>query len=209
MRAATRRRAMVARVRAATFTRDTDRRLNALLVRAPRVGTWTRAADRRLNRLLIGTWPRIEAAGKRAHATAAPRLRWLGRRLRPVGVFGLRRLAWLQRGLLRLAAWSRRAATQVSAVLTPQRAICLTILASAGLLIASQFVDYRAVEIGQPGYAGLPAASPPTVAPETSGAAHSYLLIPVAIAAALLALAAIHNERRRGLGGVLFLLGRV
>ena len=181
MIAAARRRAMVVRVRAEAFTRGADRRLSALLVKAP----------------------------PRARAIVVPRARWLGRRLRPVGVFGLRRLAWLERRLLRGAAWARRVATRTSAVLTQQRAIALTILASAGLLIAVQFIDYRAVEIGQPGYAGLPAAAPPTVGGKTAGQAHSYLLIPIALAAALLALAAIRNERRRGVGRVVFLLGVV
>lgn len=198
---------MVARVRAEAFTRAADRRLNALLVAAPRAGAWTRAADRRLNRLLVGAWPRVAVVGRRMRAVVAPRLRWAGRRLRPIGVFGLRRLAWLERRLLHAAAWSQRAATRTSAVLTPQRAICFTILASAGFLIAAQFVDYRAVEIGQPGYAGLPAPAPPTVEAKTSGEAHSYLLIPVALVAALLALAAVRNERRRGVGRIVFLLG--
>lgn len=179
MIAAARRRAMVVRTRAEAFTRSADRRLGALLVKAP----------------------------PRARAIVVPRARWVGRRLRPVGVFLLRRLAWLERRLLCGAAWARRVATRASAVLTPLRAIGLTILASAGLLIAAQFVDYRAVEIGQPGYAGLPAAAPPTVEAKTAGEAHSYLLIPIALAAALLALAAIRNERRHGVGRMVFLLG--
>jgi hypothetical protein len=179
MIAAARRRAMVARVRAEAFTKAADRRLNALLVAAP----------------------------PKARATLAPWARWAGRRLRPVGVFGLRRLGWLERRLLRLAARSRREATRASGVLTPQRAICLTILASAGLLIAAQFVDYRAVEIGQPAYAGLPAASPPTVGAETAGEAHAYLLVPLGLIAGLLALAALRNARRRGVGRIVFVLG--
>jgi hypothetical protein len=179
MIAAARRRAMVVRTRAEAFTRSADRRLGSLLVKAP----------------------------PKARAIVVPRARWVGRRLRPTGVFLLRRLAWLERRLLRGAAWARRVATRASAVLTPQRAIGLTILASAGLLIAAQFIDYRAVEVGQPGYAGLPAAAPPTVGAKTAGEAHSYLLVPIALAAALLALAAIRNERRHGVGRIVFLLG--
>jgi hypothetical protein len=207
MIAAARRRAMVARVRLETFTRGADRRLNALLVAAARVGRWTRATDRRLNRLLVAAWPRIASVGGRVRKVGAPPLRWVGRRLRPVGVFALRRLAWVERRLLRLAAWTRRAAARVRAVLTLQRAICLGILISAGFLLAAQFLDYRAVEIGQPGYAGLPAAEPPTVGTETAGEAHSYLLIPVALLAGFLAIAVLRNERRRGLGRVVFALG--
>jgi hypothetical protein len=207
MIAAARRRAKAARVRAEAFTRSADRRLNSLLVGAPRVGAWTEAADRRLNRLLVGIWPRITAAARRVRAACAPPLRWAGRRLRPVGVFVLRRLAWLEGRLLRGATRARRVATRASAVLSPQRAICLTIVASAALLVATQFVDYRAVEVGQPGYAGLQAASAPTVGGETAGQAHAYLLVPVAVVAAILALAALRNERRRGLGRIIFALG--
>lgn len=207
MIAAARRRRLVVRVRAEAFTRRADRRLNALLVAAPRVDVWTRAADRRLNRLLVGAWPRIASAGRRVRAVVAPPVRWAGRRLRPVSVFLLRRLAWLERRLLRLAAWLGQAATRASAVLTPRRAICLTILASTGFLIAAQFVDYRAVEIGQPGYAGLPAAKPPTVDAQTAGQASAYLLVPVAALAALIALAVLRNGRRRGLGRIIFVLG--
>ena len=200
---------MVARVRAEGFTRSADRRLNSALIQAPRAGAWTRAADRRLNEALVGAWPRLAAIGRRLRVLVAPRARWVARRLRPVGVFLLRRLAWVERRLLRASAWGARAATRASAVLTPQRAICLVVLASAGCLIAAQFVDYRAVEIGQTEYAGLPAAEAPTVSAERAGEAHSYLLVPVALLAAALALVVWRDERRRGLGRVVFLLGLI
>jgi len=207
MIAAARRRVVAARVRVEASTRSADRRLNGLLVQAPRVGAWTRAADRRLNRLLVAAWPRVAATGRRLRARLAAAARWAGRRLRPPAVFVLRRLAWLERRLLGAAARTQRATTRASAVLTPRRAICLAIVVSAGLLIAAQFVDYRAVEIGQSGYAGLPAATAPTEDAKTAGEAHAYLLIPVALLAAALALAALRNERRRGLGRIVFVLG--
>jgi hypothetical protein len=209
MIAAARRRAMVARVRAEAFTRVADRRLNALVVEAPRVAAWTRATDRRLNRLLVGAWPPLAAAGRRVRAASAPWVRRASRRLRPVAARLFRLLSVLERRLLRVAAWAQRMATRASAILTPQRAICLTILASAACLIAAQFVEYRAVEIGQAGYAGLPAANPPTVGAETAGQASAYLLIPVGLLAAALALAVLRNSRRQGLGRVVFLLGLV
>jgi TRAP-type C4-dicarboxylate transport system permease small subunit len=155
--------------------------------------------DRQLQR----AWPSIARAGRSAQTMG----RLIGHRLRPVGALVFRGLALLERRLLRAAAASRRVATRVSAVLPPQRAICLAILASAACLIVAQFIDYRAVEIGQPGYAGLPAASAPTVGAETPGQAHTYLLVPVALLAAVLALAALRNERRRGLGRIVFALG--
>lgn len=207
MIAAVRRRAMVARVRAEAWTRTTDRRLNALLVEAPRVGAWTRAADRRVNRLLVGAWPRLVAAERRARAVTAPLARWAGRRLRPVGARLFRILSVAERRLLRGRDLAARGATRTSAVLTPQRGICLAIVAAATCLIVAQFVEYRAVEIGQPGYAGLPGATPPTVGTETAGQAHAYLLVPVALLAAALALIALRSERRRGLGRIVFALG--
>jgi hypothetical protein len=198
---------MVARVRAEGFTRAADRRLNALLVKGPRVATWTAAADERLNRLLVSAWPRLAAAGRRARALAAPWARWASRRLRPLAARLFRLLSVLEHRLLSIRDLATRAATRAGATLTPQRAICLTVLASAGCLITAQFVEYRAVEIGQAGYAGLPAATPPTVDPKTAGEVSSYLLVPVALLAAALALAALRNERRQGLGRVVFLLG--
>jgi hypothetical protein len=159
--------------------------------------------DRGADRLLQRARGPLLGVARRARATAL----LPARRLRPLGALlfrGLGRVEWL---LLRCATWSKRGTTWASGVLTPWRAICLAILAAAGCLIAAQFVDYRAVEVGQPGYAGLPAASAPTVGAETAGQAHAYLLVPVGLLAAALALAALRNERRRGLGRVVFSLG--
>jgi hypothetical protein len=101
----------------------------------------------------------------------------------------------------RAAALAVRVATALSAVITPRRATGAVIVAVAVALVASQFVDYRAVEIGQPGYTGLPeVAKPPTVDVRTAGEAHAYLLIPVgALAAALGLLTAARPRRRLGL----------
>lgn len=203
MIAAVRRRAMVARVRAVGWTRAVDRRVNAVLVGAPRVRAWTRAADRRANALLLRSWPSLERVLRRLRRLAARA--W--RRLRPVAM-RLFRLLWrLERALLRTRDLAVRAATRASAVLTPQRAIGATVVASAACLAVAQFVEYRAVEVGQPGYAGLPAATPPTVAAEKAGEAHAYLLAAVALLAAALAALAMRNPRRRGLGRVVFALG--
>lgn len=168
-----------------------------------RIRTATARLDHSANRLLQRTWPRLAGAGRTARNAG----RRLGRRLRPLGAILFRGLALLERWLLRAVAWGKRAETRASALLTPWRAICLAVLAAAGCLLAAQFVDYRAVEIGQQGYAGLPAATAPTVGAETAGQAHAYLLAPVALLAAALALAAMGNERRRGLGRIVFGLG--
>lgn len=163
----------------------------------------TRRVDRAVNRLLLRAWRPVarlaRAAGQLGRAVA--------RRLRPLGVLLLRGLSQLERGLLRARNLAVRGATRASAALTPQRAIGATILASAACLAVSQFIDYRAVEIGPGDYAGLAAPSAPTVGAETAGGAHAYLLVPVALLAAALALLALRNERRRGLGRVVFALG--
>jgi hypothetical protein len=133
-------------------------------------------------------------------------MRAIGRRLRPLAVLGLRAFSRLERILLGVTAIATRAATALSAVITPQRAICATIVASAACLIAAQFVDYRSVEVGQAAYAGLTAADPPTVGTEKPSDAHSYLLIPIALLAAIAAVLAL-RPARRGLGRVVIGLG--
>jgi hypothetical protein len=185
-----------------------------------------RAAHRRLRGTLIGHSPikvsrRLDRAGNRALEWAHPRLARAGRRagvlgakvarrLRPAGAFLFRALSWLEKRLLRGRALAAGAATRASAVLTPERAVCVAILAAAVCLGVSQFVEYRAVEVGQPGYAGLPGgAAAPTVAGESAGSAHAYLLLPLALLAAVLALAVLRNGARRGLGRIVFALGAV
>jgi len=163
----------------------------------------TRKLDRAADRQLRRAWPLLARGGRAAKAAA----RSAGRRLRPLAVLLFRGLALLERVLLRAAALAQRAATAASGVLTPQRAICLTIAGAAVCLIAAQFVEYRAVELGQQGYAGLPAAEAPTTGGETAGAASAYLLVPVGLLAAALAAWAAVDERRRGLGRVVFALG--
>jgi hypothetical protein len=127
--------------------------------------------------------------------------------LRPPAAVLFRLLGRVERLLLRTVSRGLRLATRLSAVLTQDRATCLVVVAAAGCLIAAQFVEYRAVEIGQAGYAGLPSATAPTVSAETAGQAHAYLLIPVALLAAALAVVVLRNERRRGLGRVVSALG--
>jgi len=163
----------------------------------------TRRVDRAANRLLLWAWTPIARLGRSARRLGGR----VARRLRPLGVLLFRGLSRLERLLLRARDLAVRAATRASGVLTPRRAIGATVLASAACLAISQFIDYRAVEVGQPGYAALPAASAPTVGAEAAGRAHAYLLVPLALLAAALALAALRNERRRGLGRAIFVLG--
>ncbi len=179
------------------------RRIGAATALAARA---TRTADNWALARVEKLRPRIERAGRRARVAALGAAKATGRRLRPVGVVVLRGLSRGERLLLRGSAATTRAATRASAALTPRRAICAAVLAAAACLIAAQFVTYRSVEIGQPGYAGLDAAAPPTAGARTPFDAHSFALIPIALLAAAAALAAL-RPARRGLGRVTIALG--
>ena len=155
-------------------------------------------ADRVANRALEATYPPLHALlawmllGLRRLVTlAGPPLR------RAAAAFFLL-LARAELLLRRLGAAAVRGATAASRVLTPARAIGLTIVAVGACLVVSQFVDYRGVEIGQASYAGLPeVASAPTVDVRTAGQAHSYLLVPLGLAAIVLGTLAVARDRRR------------
>jgi hypothetical protein len=94
-------------------------------------------------------------------------------------------------------------------VITPERGIAGVIAATAVCLGVSQFVTYRGVEVGQPQYVGVSGIAP---APQTdrvdAGAAHAYLLIPVAVIAVLFAVVAVRSGRWR-LGRLVALAGLV
>jgi len=165
----------------------------------------TRRADRAAIAAIEKLRPRLARWARRLRATAVRAGKATGRRVRPVGVLTLRGFSRAERVLLRATAAATRAATRASAALTPQRANCAVVLAAAACLVVAQFVTYRSVELGQPGYAGLEAA-PPTAGARTPVDAHSFLLIPLALLAAAAAVAAL-SPRRRGLGRVVVALG--
>jgi hypothetical protein len=170
---------------------------------------WSRQVDRAGSRALERAYPPLLLAW---HHTAKGTRRggaWLWPRVRPLLAFLFSALAagerWLRAGWAMLV----RAATAASRVLTPGRAAALVLVAAGALLVVSQFIDYRAVEIGQPGYAGLPdIAKAPTVDVRSAGAAHAYLLVPVGLAAMLLGVLALRREARR-LGLLVAALGIV
>jgi hypothetical protein len=177
-----------------------------MIGRAPgTLARWTRNADRHLYEL---AGP-VRAAAQKRWCKAKPVLlrwrHWAGRRLRPVAVFVLRAVAAGERALRRATARAARMVKRIRGVMTPKRVALLLVAASSLALVVSQFIEYRAVEIGQPGYAGLPMARPPTVDEKTAGQAHSYLLVPLGLLAGGLALTAIRRPRPRRFG--LFLAG--
>jgi hypothetical protein len=165
------------------------------------LGRWSRNVDRAANRVLERAHPPLLGLRRRGQRAATRAGRWLGPRLRPAAALFFRTISRGERVVRRLCALAVGAATAASEVVTPRRAIGALIFAAGIFLIASQFIDYRGVEIGQPGYAGLPdVAAPPSVAVRTAGAAHAYLLVPLgAIAAALGLIAALRDRRWLGL----------
>jgi hypothetical protein len=159
---------------------------------------WTRRADRAANRGLERAHPILRQARNRSRGAAKRAGAWTAPWLRPLGAYLFRGLAAGEHRLRRGGALAVRGATAASAVITPRRAIAGVIVAAGACLVVSQFVDYRGVEIGQPGYAGLPAvATPPRIDVKTAGQAHAYLLVPLGALAALIGGLAIYTDRRR------------
>jgi hypothetical protein len=171
-----------------------------------RAAKWTRGVDRAATKQLELARPHVARWVGQTRKAAVRLAKEIDRRLRPLGVLALRGFSRGERLLRRGTAVTARGATHLSAVITPERAVCGVIVAAAICLIVSQFVSYRSVEIGQSAYAGLSAASPPTEGVKTAGEAHSYLLIPVALLAAIAGVLAL-RPGRRGLGRVVIGLG--
>ncbi|HET9592016.1 MAG TPA: hypothetical protein VFP17_03800 [Solirubrobacterales bacterium] len=166
---------------------------------------WSRQVDRVGNRGLERVHPGVVRA--RHHAALA--WAWLWPRLRPLLALLFRGVAQLERGIRRLCRLLVRLATAASEVITPARAAAVVLISAGILLAVSQFIDYRAVEIGQPGYAGLPGvATVPTEAVRTAGDAHAYLLVPIGLAAVAIGLLALVRERRN-LGLLVAALGLI
>jgi hypothetical protein len=165
----------------------------------------SRQVDRAANRGLERAHPLLLKARRQGGRGWA----WLWPRLRPVLALFFRAVAAIERTARRGLGLTARAATAVSGVITPGRALAFVLIAVGACLVASQFIDYRGVEIGQPGYAQLPqVAKPPTLDARTAGAAHSYLLVPLGVLAMVAGLLALRRERRR-LGLAIALLGLV
>jgi len=163
---------------------------------------WSRGVDRAANRALERAYPALLRSRHFTRTHSKRVAAWVGPRARPVAARFFWALAAAERRLRASGGALARWTTRVSTVLTPRRGIAAAIIAAGACLVVSQFLDYRAVEIGQPGYAGLGSiARPPTVDARTAGDAHAYLLVPVgALAIALGVLGSGRGRRRLGLG---------
>jgi hypothetical protein len=168
---------------------------------------WSRQVDRAGNRGLERAYPPLRLAWHRGSREARRGAAWLWPRVRPLLAFLFHAIAFGELWLRRVCMLLVRGATSASERLTPGRAAAAVIVAAGACLVASQFIDYRAVEIGQSGYAGLPdVAQVPTTDARTAGAAHLYLLVPVGVLAALLGLLGLRRDARR-LGLLVVALG--
>ncbi len=174
-------------------------RLGQRLRAVPSLATkWTRRLDRAADRGLERLHPPLRRIGRAGAQASSEALAWLGPRLRPPAAAFFAALARADAVVRRGCATAAGAATAASGLLTPRRAIGLTIVGAGLLLAVSQFLDYRAVEIGQPGYARLAdLAQPPTIDVRSAGDAHAYLLLPLGLLAAASGVALARRERPR------------
>ncbi|HEU4462500.1 MAG TPA: hypothetical protein VFR75_07905 [Solirubrobacterales bacterium] len=161
----------------------------------------SRQLDRIGNRGLERAYPTVRGAKRRSERVLRGAWAWLWPRLRALLALLFHAVAVLERWVRRVSGLLARAATAISAVITPGRAAAAVLIAAGACLVASQFIDYRAVEIGQPGYSSLSdvstAAAVPTVEARTAGAAHAYLLVPVGLLAIALGALALRREAKR------------
>jgi hypothetical protein len=166
--------------------------------------------------------PRLEglrsATGSGISATAGQLEPGVGRALRSIGgALGrvlavlLRLAALVERFLLAVFDRSHDAARGGLAFLerqaTPQRVLVAVICAAAACLVYSQFVAFRAVEVGQAEYSAVSSVAP---APQTdridAGEAHAYVMIPLAALCVAIALGALISGRWR-LGRLISAIG--
>jgi hypothetical protein len=150
---------------------------------------FNRRIDRVANRALQRAHPVFLRAAAGAWRLLRPALRWL-----------FLALALVESTLRALGRSAARAATAIAAVLTPRRAIGLTIAAAGALLVVSQFMDYHGVQIGEQVELldGVQSAPPPTVDLQTAGHAHAYALVPVGAIVVALGLVLILRGGRAG-----------
>jgi hypothetical protein len=179
------------------------RRIGAVFAKlTSKPARWSRAVDRASNRGLERAYPALLRSRHFTRTHSKRAVTWAGPRVRPVAARFFRVLAAAEHRLRAGGAALARWATRLSTGLTPRRAIAAAIVVAGACLVVSQFLDYRAVEIGQQGYAGLDSiARPPTVDSKTAGDAHAYLLVPVGALAIALGVLGVGRDRRRlGLG---------
>jgi hypothetical protein len=166
----------------------------------PRVMRFNRRIDRVANRGLERVHPPLRAVSGSVLPLLRSALALLWRGLRPLLRWLFLALALVEATLRALGRGATRTATALAGVLTPRRAIGLTLAAAGGLLIVSQFMNYHGVQIGEQVELldGVQSAPPPTVDLQTAGHAHSYVLVPIGAIVVALGLAMILRGGRLG-----------
>jgi hypothetical protein len=179
---------------------------------------WASRRRRRIPRPDVGGLRSASTTGARATVRQArPGVRrmlgGLGRALGWLLIWPLRLAALIERaiiGVITGLAWLGRRSLEIAErYATPERVLVLVTGGAAGCLVVSQFVAYRGVEVGQPQYTEVSSIAPP---PQTdridAGAAHAYVLIPLAVIAVAIAVVALLSGRWR-LGRLVSLVGLI
>lgn len=140
---------------------------------------------------------------RRSRAAERPR----GRRAAARGETESRRVGRARRPPLRsLRRSGGRAVGFAERQITPARGLAVVALAAVICLGASQFGDYRAVEVGAPEYANLgEGAQAPQIEPRTSRSAHGDWVLVIAAASLLVLVSAVARNWR--LARLLIFLG--
>jgi hypothetical protein len=95
------------------------------------------------------------------------------------------------------ARWLGAAVRLGERVVTPARALAVVALAATLTLGASQFIDYRAVEIGAPSYTGVDTVAPaPEMDRQTPRSAHGLAVLGIAVATLIVTVLAIAGRWR-------------
>jgi hypothetical protein len=149
----------------------------------------------------------VSASGARATVRqVGPRLRrlrdLLGRMLSYPAAWLLRLAALAERGLRALLsalrAGGRVGLAIAERVATPERVLVVVTGGAAACLVVSQFTAYRGVEVSQPQYSRVSTIAPaPQIDRVDAGAAHAYVLVPLAVLAVAVAVVALLTRRWR------------
>lgn len=136
-----------------------------------------------------------------------PAVRWLTAALLDVFRAAGTAISALGRILARVASRLGGRLTALDRVLTPRRALVVVAAAGIATLIASQFLDFRATEIGQAAYDPIQDITrAPRIDVQTPIDSHSILLLVVG-AVALAGLVGAAATGRRAFGGLIALAG--
>jgi len=136
-----------------------------------------------------------------------PAVRWLTAALLELLSAAGTALSGLGRLLARAASRLGEALVVLDRLLTPRRALVVVVGAGIAALIASQFLDFRATEVGQAAYDPIQDITrAPRIDVQTPMDAHSILLLAVG-AIALTGLVGATMGGRRAFGGLIALAG--